>query len=148
MPYLMVNIEDPADCRRAMQELRRCVAGGRGRGPQMGGPGPVAALPLGKKLRRIRQRGIWRHLAAMAKLPDQPRSLMEWDVALGLPANKMRSLKAIMAKLEHRFAIRFLVPAGDGSHDEAGNPRYAIPPRVRAAILRLSASADGGCAAG
>jgi len=64
---------------------------------------------------------------------------MEWDVALGLPPNKMRSLKAIMAKLEHRFAVRFLVPAGDGGHDEAGNPRYAMPPRLRAAIVRLAA---------
>jgi hypothetical protein len=142
MPYLMVNIEDPADCRRAIQELRRCVGGGRGRGPGVGGPGAVAALPVGKKLRRIRQRGIWRHLVAMAELPDQPRSLMEWDVALGLPANKMRSLKAIMAKLEHRFAIRFLALDAEGGQDEAGNPRYAIPPRVRAAIRRLASLAD------
>jgi hypothetical protein len=67
---------------------------------------------------------------------------MEWDVALGLPPNKMRSLKAIMAKLEHRFAIRFLALDADGGHDEAGNPRYAIPPRVRVAIRRLASLAD------
>ena len=141
--YLMVNLDDGADCRRAIQQLKSCVRGGRRpHGPGRGAG--VADLPLGQKLRRIRQRGIWRHLRAMAALPDQPRSLMEWDQALGLPGNKMRSLKAIMAKLENRFAIRFLVVAGDGSHDEAGNPRYSIPPRVRSAILRL-AEGDGQC---
>ena len=142
MPFLMVNIDDPADCRRAIQELRRCVGGGRRRGLAVDGQGTVAALPLGKKLRRIQQRGIWRHLVAMAELPDQPRSLMEWDVALSLPPNKMRSLKAIMAKLEHRFAIRFLALDAEGGHDEAGNPRYSVPPRVRATIRRLASLAD------
>jgi hypothetical protein len=170
MPYLMVNLADPADCRRGIQELKRCVAGARGPGGGLGGGpggqrgwaagmgafgaamgaqgagmgGGVAALPLGQKLRRIQPRGIWRHLVAMARLPEQPRSLTEWDVALGLQANKMRSLKAIMAKLENRFAIRFLVPAADAGQDQAGNPRYAIPPRLRAAILRL-ADSEGGC---
>jgi hypothetical protein len=63
---------------------------------------------------------------------------MEWDEALGLPANKMRSLKAIMAKLEHRFAIRFLQPAPDAGVDAAGNPRYVMVPRVRQVIRRLA----------
>jgi hypothetical protein len=152
MPFLMVNLDDPADCRRAIQELRRCVQSRRGVGVGggsaglkrgEGGLGGVESLPLGQKLRRIRQRGLWRHLVGMAELPDQPRSLAEWDSALSLPPNKMRSLKAIMAKLENRFAIRFLVPTADASQDEAGNPRYAIPARLRAAILRLSKAKCG-----
>ena len=166
MPFLMVNLADPADCRRAIQELKRCVGACRGEGggrrgqrgwgagtwgAAAGGQGPagagmaggVAALPLGQKLRRIRQRGIWRHLVTMARLPEQARSLTEWDVAMGLQANKMRSLKAIMAKLENRFAIRFLVPAVDAGEDQAGNPRYAIPARLRGAILRLAEAEDG-----
>lgn len=149
MPFLMVNLADPADCRRGIQELKRCVAamrhpfGGRPGQQACGNGGGVAGLPLGQKLRRIRQRGIWQHLATMARLPDQPRSLTEWDVALGLATNKMRSLKAIMAKLEHRFDIRFLVPAVDAGQDQAGNPRYAIPPRLRSAILRLAGEEDG-----
>lgn len=147
MAFLMVNLDDPGDCRRAIQELKRRgaahrPAGGNPRGRDCG-PGPVAALPLGQKLRRIRQRGIWRHLVRMAALPDQPRSLMEWDAALELPANKMRSLKAIMAKLEHRFAVRFLVPAATGGDDAVGNPRYGMPPRVRGAILRLADAEPG-----
>lgn len=149
MPFLMVNLDDPADCRRAIQELRRLVPGRRAVASQpaglrtcRSGPGGVESLPLGQKLRRIRQRGMWRHLVSMAELPDQPRSLAEWDSALNLPPNKMRSLKAIMAKLENRFAIRFLVAADDASQDQAGNPRYAIPPRLRAAILRLATN-DG-----
>jgi len=142
MAFLMVNLEDPGDCRRAIRELRRFVTAGRrpagGRGPA----GGVASLPLRKKLCRIRQRGIWRHLLAMARLPEQPRSLTEWDTALGLSPNKMRSLKAIMAKLENRFAIRFLVAAGDAGHDDAGNPRYTIPPRMRTAILNVAAGEE------
>ena len=154
MPFLMVNLDDPGDCRRAIRQLRGCVqaeVGGRG-GRQAGGqrghgqglqgrgsPGPrVAELPLGQKLRRIRQRGIWTHLVEVARSGDQPRSLMEWDEALGLPPNKMRSLKAIMAKLENRFAIRFLAPSAEAEPDAAGNPRYAMPARIRTAILHLA----------
>ena len=105
--------------------------------------GGVAALPLGQKLRRIRQRGVWQHLVAMARLPEQPRSLTEWDLALQLPQNKMRSLKAIMAKLENRFGLRFLQPATDGSVDAVGNPRYEMVPRVRRVVLRLAAEEAG-----
>jgi hypothetical protein len=50
---------------------------------------------------------------------------------------------AIMAKFENRFALRFLVPVADAGQDQAGNPRYAIPPRLRAAILRPADSEDG-----
>jgi hypothetical protein len=147
MPFLMVNLEDPADCRRAMQMLRGRgqAAGGQRAGRCGGGPGRpagVAALPLGQKLRRIRHRGLWPHLVQIARAADEPRSLMEWDEVLGLPANKMRSLKAIMAKLENRFGIRFLQPAADGGVDAAGNPRYAMQPRVRRVILRI-ATEDG-----
>jgi len=155
MPFLMVNLDDPGDCRRAIRQLRGCVqaeVGGRG-GRQAGGqrghsqglqgrgsPGPrVAELPLGQKLRRIRQRGIWTHLVEVARSGDQPRSLMEWDEALGLPPNKMRSLKAIMAKLENRFGLRFLEPVEDAGADAAGNPRYSMPARVRQVILRIAA---------
>jgi hypothetical protein len=144
MPFLMVNLDDPADCRRAIQQLRQrqpagsgCMPQGRGR-PDAG----VARLPLGQKLRRIRQRGVWRHLLQIARLDEQPRSLNEWDEAIGLQPNKMRSLKAIMAKLEHRFGLRFLVPAADAGVDAAGNPRYVMPPRIRTVILRI-ADQDG-----
>ena len=156
MPFLMVNLDDPGDCRRAIQQLRSRVqtevVAGRGRqavgqsgrshglqGHRSPGPEPrVAELPLGQKLRRIRQRGIWTHLVQVASSGDQPRSLMELDEALGLPPNKMRSLKAIMAKLENRFAIRFLTPSAEAEPDAAGNPRYAMPPRIRTAILQIA----------
>jgi len=139
VPFLMVNLDDPADCRRAIQQLRQRQAavpgcGERGRGRPDAG---VATLPLGQKLRRIRQRGVWRHLLQIARLDEQPRSLNEWDEAIGLQPNKMRSLKAIMAKLEHRFGLRFLTPAADAGVDAAGNPRYIMPPRVRSVILRI-----------
>lgn len=149
MPYLMVNLDDPSDCRRAMQQLRgrlqaapppsgpgRCRPGGPAQGQGRGG---VAGLPIGQRLRRIRHRGVWPYLVQIARATDEPRSLTEWDEALGLPANKMRSLKAIMAKLEHRFAIRFLVPTAEGDVDAAGNPRYRMPPRIRPVIRRLAA---------
>lgn len=161
MPFLMVNLDDPADCQRAMQQLRarvqRAAAGrwcgpGAGPGPVwargapgaggMAGPPPGQKLGLGQKLRRIRHRGLWPHLVKIARASEQPRSLMEWDEVLGLPANKMRSLKAIMAKLENRFGIRFLQPAADGGVDAAGNPRYAMVPRVRQVILRIAAEDD------
>ena len=144
MPFLMVNLDDPADCRRAMQQLRgRVVGAQRMTGPCRGGPGVGVAraagrLPLGQQLRRIRHRGLWPHLVRIARASAEPRSLMEWDEALGLPANKMRSLKAIMAKLEHRFGLRFLAASADTGVDAAGNPRYVMPPRVRTVILRIA----------
>ena len=102
----------------------------------------ILARPIASPLRRIRQRGVWRHLLQIARLDEQPRSLNEWDEAIGLQPNKMRSLKAIMAKLEHRFGLRFLVPAADAGVDAAGNPRYVMPPRIRTVILRI-ADQDG-----
>jgi hypothetical protein len=110
-------------------------------GPPAGRPGQGGHprdLPLGQKLRRIRQRGVWRHLLAIARQSEQPRSLQEWDEAIGLPPNKMRSLKAIMAKLENRFGLRFLEPVEDAGTDAAGNPRYSMPARVRTVILRIA----------
>ncbi len=188
MPYLMVNLEDPADCRKAMQHLRAilnpegaCGPGGRhdggpGRGPGRGSgggrglgagfgpghrrPGPSAdqsveqgpneavaddkaaeirALPLRAKLERMSQRGVWRHLVGIAKQGDVAKSLAELDKQLDLQPNKMRSLKAIMAKLENRFGLRFLEVDIDAGNDEAGNPRYSMPPRVRKQILRIVA---------
>lgn len=146
MPFLMVNLDDPADCRRALQQLRQrahtgpaCRPAGRGMPPGRGrAEAGVAGLPLGQKLRRIRQRGVWRHLLQIARLDEQPRSLTEWDEAIGLQPNKMRSLKAIMAKLEHRFGLRFLAASADTGVDAAGNPRYVMPPRVRTVILRIA----------
>jgi hypothetical protein len=113
------------------------AGGGGGRGQGRRGAG-VADLPLPQKLRRIQPRGVWKHLVEIARSSPEPRSLTEWDEALGLQANKMRSLKAIMAKLENRFGLRFLVPNEPAGTDEAGNPRYAMPPRVRTVILRLA----------
>ncbi|MFM7519901.1 MAG: hypothetical protein ACKO9B_05450 [Planctomycetota bacterium] len=95
-------------------------------------------LPLGQKLRLIRRRGMWTHLLAIARLSETPRSLTEWDEAIGLQPNKMRSLKAIMAKLEKRLGLSLLVPAPGADPDAAGNPRYVMPPRVRKKILELA----------
>jgi hypothetical protein len=85
------------------------------------------------------QRGVWRHLVAIAQQGDVAKSLAEFDKELDLQPNKMRSLKAIMAKLENRFGLRFLEVDGDAGNDEAGNPRYAMPHRVRKQILRIVA---------
>ncbi|TWU07475.1 hypothetical protein [Stieleria varia] len=158
MPHLMVDLEDPIDCKRAMQILRRRVerdaAGGgegrrRGRGGRGGtsrecGPeietesGGVQSLSLPQKLKRLQQRGMWKHLVKIAKEAEQPLSLPELDTLLELPKNKMRSLKAIMAKLENRFDLKFLKVDTDAGADEAGNPRYIMPPRIRRQILRLA----------
>jgi len=53
-------------------------------------------------------------------------SLPELDRHLGFAPNKMRSLKAIMAKLENRFGLRFLVADPEGGLDENGNPRAVL----------------------
>lgn len=152
MPHLLVNLEDQADCRKAMEILRRRSRGEQGsRGPKRkadcedsqdtrrtdNSDHKLAALPLPQKLKRIQSRGMWKHLLGIAQKTQQPLSLTELDELLGLPKNKMRSLKAIMAKLENRFDVRFLKVDPDGSVDGAGNPRYIMPPRVRKQILRL-----------
>jgi hypothetical protein len=151
MPFLLVNLEDPMDCRKAIQQLKgraRAAAdcgpmGGRWAvEPRVGNVGP--GLNLGQKLRRIRHRGLWKHLVAVAQASPEARSLNEWDQAIGLPPNKMRSLKAIMAKLEHRFGLRFLEPSIDAGVDASGNPRYAMPQRVRQVILRLATEPEAG----
>ena len=149
MPYLMIDLDDAADCRRGMQQLRQ-VVGGPGRGPgaqgrrQGGGgrcDGPGAAkdkAPLRKKLEPIKQRGVWRFVSGIAGLDDTPRSLAEFDQALGLKPNKMRSMKAIFAKLENRLDVRFLVPAEDAGEDGAGTARDRMPPRVRKVVRNLT----------
>lgn len=96
------------------------------------------ALPLPKKLHRIAQRGVFRHLHRIASEVSTPLSLPELDRHLGFQPNKMRSLKAIMAKLEHRFGLQFLVLDPQGGVDESGNPRYVMPPRMRNQILRVT----------
>jgi hypothetical protein len=50
----------------------------------------------------------------------------------------MRSLKAIMAKLENRFGLQFLDVNLEAGQDEAGNPRYSMPHRIRKQILRIA----------
>ena len=87
---------------------------------------------------RIQQRGVWKFLVGIAKLDDTPRSLPELDAALNLPRNKMRSTKAIFAKLENRFDVRFLKPVDDTGEDKSGNPRYVMPRRIRRVILELA----------
>jgi hypothetical protein len=89
-------------------------------------------------LMRIRQRGVWKHLLRIARLDPQPRSLPELDQLLDFPNHKMRSLKAILAKLERRMDLQFLVVDPHGSQDAAGNPRYVMPGRVRQVILRIA----------
>lgn len=148
----MVDLEDVADCKKAMEILKRRMNRGAGAGrrgmqgeadAKCGGkPGrrgeDVASLPLPQKLKRIQSRGMWKHLSKIAELADQPLSLSELDSLLDLPRNKMRSLKAIMAKLENRFDIQFLKVAADAGEDASSNPRYIMPPNVRRQILRLA----------
>ncbi|TWU59428.1 hypothetical protein Poly51_22160 [Rubripirellula tenax] len=162
MPYLMINLDDLSDCQRGHRQLggRLHRAGvdplpegreGRGgpcgpgkRGKQNRGgdqqdavkEGP-AGLPLKQKLNRISKRGVWRFVAGIAKLDETPRSLAELDEALSLQPNKMRSTKAIFAKLENRFDIRFLKLAEDAGDDAAGNPRYIMPPRIRKFVREM-----------
>jgi len=146
MPYLMVDLDDSGDCQRAMRQLRHHLrrASDEQPGPcrepmlRSGGGGKAGKTPLKQKLQRIRQRGVWRFLVQIARLDDTPRSLPELDEALDLPRNKMRSTKAIFAKLENRLDVRFLKPASDAGEDESGNPRYVMPPRVRKLVLELA----------
>ncbi len=152
MPHLLVDLENGEDCRKAMEILRRRsrhaatkngagACGGeaeKSRGDQAASP-PVHELPLPQKLKRIQSRGMWKHLARIAESAPTPLSLPEMDELLGLPKNKMRSLKAIMAKLENRFDLRFLTVDPEAGVDAAGNPRYVMVPKVRRQILRLAA---------
>jgi hypothetical protein len=101
----------------------------------------IRALPLRAKLERMSQRGVWQHLVGIAKQGEIAQSLAEFDKQLDLQPNKMRSLKAIMAKLENRFGLRFLEVDLDAGNDEAGNPRYSMPHRIRKQILRIAAQA-------
>lgn len=179
MPFLMVNLDDPTDCRKALHHLRRRVRRmeqhecgpdsadrrpgppradspgppwqeehdgprgrkkhrrGKGPGPRPG-RGPIdPRATLKQKLQRVRQRGVWRFLSGIAQLSDEPRSLAELDTALDLAKNKMRSTKAILAKLENRLEIQFLIVDPEGQTDEAGNPRYVMPKRIRKQIKNL-----------
>lgn len=154
MPYLMVNLDDLGDCQRGLQQLRGRLRR-HGVEPAGEGPGPnakqnqnpnqcndaakqgPAGLPLKQKLNRISQRGVWRFISGIAMLDNTPRSLAELDEALKLQPNKMRSTKAIFAKLEQRFELRFLKPAEDGGADDAGNPRYIMPPRIRKHVREM-----------
>ncbi len=151
MPYLMVNLDDNQDIRRAMAHLRQVTGrGGKGRGAvtdsaedsatRGGGPAvdELAGLPLPQKLKRIRQRQLWKHLVRIAESGGTPCSLPELDTLLDLPKNKMRSLKANMAKLENRFGVKFLRVAPDAGVDVAGNPRYEMPPNMRRQIRKLA----------
>ena len=98
----------------------------------------LASLPLPQKLKRIQSRGMWKHLVKIARSVQEPSSLLELDALLDLPKNKMRSLKAIMAKLENRFGIQFLKVDPDAGVDASGNPRYVMLPKLRRQILRLA----------
>ncbi len=143
MPFLMVNLDEPTDCQRAMRQLRRHLRRPDGAAERCGPPLPRKAggeekAPLKQKLQKIRQRGVWRFLVQIARLDETPRSLAELDEALALPRNKMRSTKAIFAKLENRLDVRFLKVDEDAGDDEAGNPRYVMPRRVRKLILELA----------
>lgn len=140
MPYLMINLDDIGDCQRGLRQLQ-------GRIRRAGNLNECSAdvvemqdgtkTPLKQKLKRVKQRGVWRFVSQIALLDAAPRSLLELDEALQLPRNKMRSTKAILAKLENRLDIRFLKPDPDGSEDASGNPRYIMPPRMRKVIREL-----------
>lgn len=152
MPQLLIDLESPADCQRGMALLRRrlrrhgCGVGAQNAAEQggdwMSGTGgedaPPARQSLPQRLKQIRQRGMWKHLTKIAESAPEPLSLPELDALLDLPKNKMRSLKAIMAKLENRFGVTFLRVDPEAGVDAAGNPRYVMPPRVRKQVLRLA----------
>lgn len=87
----------------------------------------------------MRRRGIWQYLQQIATQVQQPLSLPELDETLGLSKNKMRSVKAILGKLERRWGLELLIPDPEGSVDAAGNPRYILPPRLRRKIIELNA---------
>lgn len=151
MPHLMVNLEDIADCRKSIEILRRRIrraAGGdaeparnvASQHREVRGGSDVASMPMPQKLKRLQSRGMWKHLVRIAQAVDQPLSLPELDEHLDLPKNKMRSLKANMAKLENRFDLKFLKVDAEAGADAAGNPRYIMVPRVRTHILRLTKS--------
>ena len=146
MPHLMVNLEDPCDCKKAMVILqRRARRASRLNAPETPSESQprkpqredVAGLPLPQKLKRLQSRGMWKHLVRIAKSVDQPLSLPEFDEHLDLPKNKMRSLKANMAKLENRFDLKFLKVDAEAGADAAGNPRSVMNTRVRNQILRI-----------
>ncbi|MEQ1825551.1 MAG: hypothetical protein ABL921_06375 [Pirellula sp.] len=181
MTFLMVDLDNSADCKKAIEQLRVVIKASIGRNGQAGkaracgvgrlrgnrghglagapvieqdaagtaiDPIPAAVepvvgeatreLPLRAKLERMKHRGVWRHLVAIAKQGDVAKSLGEFDKQLDFQPNKMRSLKAIMAKLENRFGLRFLKVAPDAGSDDAGNPRYSMPHRIRNQILRIA----------
>lgn len=140
MPYLMINLDDIGDCQRGLRQLQgRIRRAGQvnecSTDPVQGADG--TKTPLKQKLKRVKQRGVWRFVSQIALLDSAPRSLPELDEALDLPRNKMRSTKAIFAKLENRMDIRFLKPDPEGSEDASGNPRYIMPPRMRKVVREL-----------
>jgi hypothetical protein len=149
MPFLMIDLENRADCQKGLQLLKQqlgrknCDAPHKSPATLMNQPtsalSDIDHLPLPQKLKRIQSRGMWKHLVKIAQSAPQPSSLPELDDLLEMPKNKMRSLKAIMAKLENRFGIQFLKVDPDAGLDAAGNPRYVMLPNVRRQILRLAA---------
>ncbi len=141
MPYLMINLDDIGDCQRGIRQLQgrlRRVGQMHNCDSGQGQAETAVKTPLKQKLKRVQQRGVWRFVSQIARLDDKPRSLPELDAALDLPKNKMRSTKAIFAKLENRMDIRFLKPDPEGSEDASGNPRYIMPPRMRKVVLELA----------
>jgi hypothetical protein len=160
MPHLMIDLGSVSDCEKGLELLRRRLGRGCGKkgvaagarsdwagevwSGEQGAKASPAQLPLPQKLKRIQHRGMWKHLVKIARNAPQPLSLPELDELLELPKNKMRSLKANMAKLENRFAIKFLIADPDAGVDGAGNPRYLMPPNVRRQILRLTGESSLG----
>lgn len=147
MPHLMIDLGSTQDCERGLNILRRRLGRqGQAAGDwatdcdQASGGPKLAELPLPQRLKRIQSRGMWKHLVKIAQSAPDPLSLPELDSLLDLPKNKMRSLKAIMAKLENRFGLKFLKVDANAGVDAAGNPRYIMMPNVRRQILRLAAN--------
>lgn len=157
----MINLDDVSDCRRGVEQLRRILhrrpenANGQENGQEKPRTGrsarnlssaengetapnnDLAKKPLKEKLKRIQSRRVWETIVGIARLPHQPRSLAELDELLSLPKNKMRSTKAIFAKLERRFDVCFLRLKEEAGQDDAGNPRYVMPPRIRNGVLQV-----------
>ena len=124
MPFLRVDLADPADIRAAIGVLTRLLAEP---------PAPVVH-PLSQAMAEMKSKKIWRFLHLTASLDVVEYSLPELGTHLGLSSNKVCSLKAILAKPEQRLGVQFFEQAPSGSVDAVGNPRYRMPDAIRQAI--------------
>jgi hypothetical protein len=131
MPELRVNLSDPADIKAGHDILTQLL----NNAPQAAQAAPaVVQGPLAPAMTDMTQKKIWPHLVRVANLAVAEYSLPELGGHIGLSSNKMRSLKAILAKPEKRLGVQFFEPAPSGTVDAVGNPRYRMPDAIKEAI--------------